>query len=155
LQPPGEGFRLGTDMLGRDVLAGIFHGARVSLFIGVVATVFAVAIGVVVGAVAGYYGGIVDDVADARDRGFQTIPSFVLAVLLVAIFTPTLASIDGGHRRSSPGRAVAASPGRSSWRCATASSSQAGRAVGRARLGASSSARSCRTRCRRSSSWPR
>ncbi len=93
LQPPGEGFRLGSDMLGRDVLAGIFHGARVSLFIGVVSTVFAVAIGVVVGAVAGYFGGIVDDVAMRFTEFFQTIPSFVLAVLLVAILTPGLASI--------------------------------------------------------------
>ncbi|WP_374446434.1 ABC transporter permease [Stella sp.] len=93
LQPPGEGFALGSDMLGRDVLAGIFHGARVSLFIGVVSTVFAVAIGVVVGALAGYFGGAVDDVAMRFTEFFQTIPSFVLAVLLVAILTPGLASI--------------------------------------------------------------
>ncbi|BBK39031.1 ABC transporter permease [Allostella sp. ATCC 35155] len=93
LQPPGEGFALGSDMLGRDVLAGIFHGARVSLFIGVVSTVFAVVIGVVVGAVAGYFGGLVDDVAMRFTEFFQTIPSFVLAVLLVAILTPGLASI--------------------------------------------------------------
>ena len=93
LQPPGEGFALGSDMLGRDVLAGIFHGARVSLFIGVVSTVFAVAIGVVVGAVAGYFGGLVDDVAMRFTEFFQTIPSFVLAVLLVAILTPGLGSI--------------------------------------------------------------
>lgn len=93
LQPPGEGFTLGSDMLGRDVLAGIFHGARVSLFIGVVSTVFAVAIGVVVGAVAGYFGGLVDDVAMRFTEFFQTIPSFVLAVLLVAILTPGLTSI--------------------------------------------------------------
>lgn len=93
LQSPGDAFALGSDMLGRDVLAGIFHGARVSLFIGVVSTVIAVAIGVVVGALAGYFGGVVDDVAMRFTEFFQTIPSFVLAVLLVAILTPGLASI--------------------------------------------------------------
>ncbi|BBK33475.1 peptide/nickel transport system permease protein [Stella humosa] len=93
LLPPGGDFQLGSDMLGRDVLAGIFHGARVSLFIGVVSTFFAVAIGVVVGAVAGYFGGIADDVAMRFTEFFQTIPSFVLAVLLVAILTPGLTSI--------------------------------------------------------------
>jgi peptide/nickel transport system permease protein len=55
-------FWLGTDTTGRDIAAQIFHGARVSLLIGVVATLLAITIGIVIGAVAGYYGGIVDDV---------------------------------------------------------------------------------------------
>ena len=93
LQAPGGAFALGSDMLGRDVLAGIFHGARVSLFIGVLSTVIAVTIGVVVGALAGYFGGLVDELAMRFTEFFQTIPSFVLAVLLVAILTPGLASV--------------------------------------------------------------
>ncbi|MCC7271920.1 MAG: ABC transporter permease [Alphaproteobacteria bacterium] len=93
LLPPGGAFAFGTDMLGRDVIAGIFHGARVSLFIGVVSTLFAVALGVVIGAVSGYFGGAVDDVLMRFTELFQTVPSFVLAVLLVAILTPGLASI--------------------------------------------------------------
>jgi peptide/nickel transport system permease protein len=44
---------LGTDQLGRDIMAGIFHGARISLVIGVVATLISIVIGVVIGAVAG------------------------------------------------------------------------------------------------------
>src|SRR6478609_2332099 len=55
-------FWLGTDTTGRDIAAQIFHGARVSLLIGIVATVLAITIGIVLGALAGYYGGIVDDV---------------------------------------------------------------------------------------------
>ena len=50
-------FLLGTDNSGRDIAAQIFHGARISLLIGGVATLIAVTIGVMVGAIAGYYGG--------------------------------------------------------------------------------------------------
>lgn len=93
LAPFGAEFPLGTDTLGRDILAGIVHGARVSLAIGVIATVVAVALGVVVGATAGFFGGRVDDLLMRFSEFFQTIPSFVFAVLLVAIFTPSISSI--------------------------------------------------------------
>ncbi|HEX2116606.1 MAG TPA: ABC transporter permease [Alphaproteobacteria bacterium] len=86
-------FPLGTDTLGRDVLSGIVHGARVSLLIGFVATLVAVIVGVILGALAGYYGGIIDDLLMRFTEFFQTIPSFVFAVVLVAIFTPSIASI--------------------------------------------------------------
>ena len=64
LQWPGENrhYLLGSDMLGRDLLAGICHGARVSLAIGGAATVAALGVGVLIGALAGYYGGLLDDV---------------------------------------------------------------------------------------------
>src|SRR6185312_10222 len=55
LVAPGEQFAFGTDMLGRDVLAGIVHGARVSLLIGLLSTAVAVLIGVTVGAIAGFF----------------------------------------------------------------------------------------------------
>jgi peptide/nickel transport system permease protein len=92
--PPGEmGLLLGSDSLGRDVAAGIAHGARISLLVGAVSTVAALAVGVTLGAVAGYLGGIADDLVMRFTEFFQTIPSFVLAILLVAIFTPTLSSV--------------------------------------------------------------
>jgi peptide/nickel transport system permease protein len=92
--PPGEmDMMLGSDSLGRDVAAGIAHGARVSLLVGAVSTVVALVIGVGLGAVAGYLGGWVDDVVMRFTEFFQTIPSFVLAILLVAIFTPSIQSI--------------------------------------------------------------
>ena len=81
---------LGTDALGRDVMAGLAHGAYVSLLVGFVSTVVALAIGVPVGAVAGYFGGWTDDALMRFTEFFQTIPSFALAIVLLAIFQPSL-----------------------------------------------------------------
>lgn len=86
-------YLLGTDMLGRDIAAGIAHGAKVSLLIGVVSTVVAVVIGVTIGAVAGFYGGRVDDLLMRFTEFFQIIPAFAMAVVLVAIFSPSMISI--------------------------------------------------------------
>lgn len=94
--PPGEmGMWLGSDSLGRDVAAGIAHGARISLMVGAVSTVAALSVGVTLGAIAGYFGGLVDDAVMRFTEFFQTIPSFVLAILLVAIFTPSITSVVG------------------------------------------------------------
>ena len=92
--PPGEdGFWLGSDSLGRDVAADIAYGSWVSLLVGAVSTAVALVLGVVLGAIAGYAGGWVDDVIMRFTEFFQTVPSFILAVVLVAIFTPSIASI--------------------------------------------------------------
>lgn len=88
-----EGFWFGTDTLGRDIGAGLAHGARVSLLVGIVSTAVALLVGVTLGALAGYYGGLLDDALMRFTEFFQTIPSFVFAVVLVAIFTPSIASI--------------------------------------------------------------
>ncbi|TYB84895.1 ABC transporter permease [Oceaniovalibus sp. ACAM 378] len=76
---------LGTDQLGRDILAMLFYGARISLLVGVVATLISIGIGIVIGALSGYFGGWVDDVLMRITEAFQTIPSFVLLLTLVAI----------------------------------------------------------------------
>lgn len=94
LSSPGtNGFLLGSDSLGRDVAAGIVHGAKTSLLIGLVATIVAVFIGVLFGAFSGYYGGRLDDLLMRVTEIFQTIPSFIFAILLVAIMKPSIASI--------------------------------------------------------------
>ena len=93
-QPPGDpDFLLGSDSLGRDVAAGIAYGARVSLLIGGISTAVALLFGVTLGAIAGYAGGALDDVIMRFTEFFQTVPSFVLAIVLVAIFSPSLGSI--------------------------------------------------------------
>ena len=84
---------LGTDALGRDVLSGIIHGARVSLLVGLVSTIAALAVGIPLGSVAGYFGGRVDDALMRFTEFFQTIPSFALAIVLVAILQPSIYSI--------------------------------------------------------------
>jgi peptide/nickel transport system permease protein len=88
-----ERFPLGTDALGRDVMAGLMHGARVSLLIGVVSTAVALLIGVPLGGLAGYAGGLVDDALMRFTEFFQTIPSFALAIVIVAILQPSIGSI--------------------------------------------------------------
>lgn len=86
-------FWLGTDNSGRDIAAQIFHGARISLLIGLVATAIAILIGIVVGAVAGYYGGTVDTLLMRVAEAFQTLPNFLLLLVLVVVFGSTLATV--------------------------------------------------------------
>jgi peptide/nickel transport system permease protein len=93
-QPPfSEGLPLGSDMLGRDVAAGIAHGARISLLIGVTSTLAALLIGVTIGAIAGYFGGNVDEAMMRVTELFQTIPGFILAILLVATLGPKMSYV--------------------------------------------------------------
>jgi len=93
LLAPSAAFPMGTDVLGRDVLAGVVHGAQVSLLIGLVSTLVAVTLGLLLGAVAGYFGGIVDDIVVRITEFVQTIPSFILAMVLVAVLGPSIGSI--------------------------------------------------------------
>ncbi|MFF7709636.1 ABC transporter permease subunit [Pseudomonas sp. NPDC007930] len=88
-------FPLGTDMLGRDVAAGMAYGAQVSLLVSLVSTAVAVLLGVAIGALAGYHGGWLDDLLMRVTEFFQTIPQLAMAVVLVAIFTPSIYSIVG------------------------------------------------------------
>ncbi|ACA15229.1 binding-protein-dependent transport systems inner membrane component [Methylobacterium sp. 4-46] len=84
---------LGTDALGRDIAAGLMHGAGVSLMVGLVSTLAALVIGVPIGAIAGYVGGRTDDALMRFTELFQTVPSFALAIVLVAILQPALSSL--------------------------------------------------------------
>jgi len=86
-------FPLGSDRLGRDMMALIFHGARVSLLIGVVASATATVAGCAIGATAGYFGGRVDDLLMRVTEVFQTIPHFLFALVLVAVLGPARSSV--------------------------------------------------------------
>ena len=79
--------------MGRNIAAGVVHGAQASLLVGVVATVVAVFIGMLVGVPAGYLGGRWDELLMRVTEIFQTIPSFLFAIVLVVILTPSLGSI--------------------------------------------------------------
>ncbi len=84
---------LGTDALGRDILAMLVYGARVSVLIGLASTTAAVLLGVVIGAVAGYTRGWFDDALMRFTEIFQTIPSFMFVIVLMVILTPTIYTI--------------------------------------------------------------
>ncbi|MET3660918.1 peptide/nickel transport system permease protein [Aquamicrobium ahrensii] len=86
-------FPLGTDTTGRDILAGLVWGGRVSLLIGLVSTVVSVVIGIVIGAAAGYGGGRIDGALMRFTEIFQVVPSFALALVLVAVLQPSVGSI--------------------------------------------------------------
>lgn len=83
-------FPLGTDLMGRDVATGLISGARVSLLIGLVSSALSAVLGVAVGALSGFYRGAVDAVLGRITEVFQTVPKFVLAVVLVALFKPSI-----------------------------------------------------------------
>ena len=91
MEPPGAEFLLGTDYLGRDVLTGLVHGGRATL-VGV-AAVLSVLIGVTVGALAGYYGGWIDEALMRVTEFFQVLPTLLFAMVLVTLFSPSLATI--------------------------------------------------------------
>jgi peptide/nickel transport system permease protein len=79
-------YPLGTDGMGRDMLAMIVHGAGTTLAIGISAAVTALLIGVTIGAVAGYYGGWIGNLFGRLIELFQTIPGIVFILALVSLF---------------------------------------------------------------------
>ncbi|MEQ9639054.1 MAG: ABC transporter permease [Alphaproteobacteria bacterium] len=94
LSPPGEeGFLLGTDYLGRDLIAGIIYGGRATLAVGACAALLTITIGVTIGALAGYYRGWVDEVLMRITEFFQVLPPLLLAMVLVMLFRPSLPTI--------------------------------------------------------------
>ena len=75
------------------MLAGLLHGARVSLLIGMVASLGATLVRPDRRRVAGYYGRAVDNVLMRCTDFFLTIPSFILAIVIIAIFRPSVATV--------------------------------------------------------------
>lgn len=88
--PPGRQHWLGTDRLGRDVLAGLVHGSRYALTIGLVSVGISMCIGLLLGALAGYFGGWVDLVLSRFFELWAAIPGFFLILTAAAFFPPSL-----------------------------------------------------------------
>src|SRR5690606_4748301 len=89
LLPPGaDGYILGTDGQGRDILSRLIHGSRLTLFVVVLVAIIAAPVGLIVGTVSGYAGGWVDAVLMRITDIFLAFPKLVLALALVAALGP-------------------------------------------------------------------
>jgi peptide/nickel transport system permease protein len=81
---------LGTDRLGRNVLAGLMHGAQASLAVGIAAAVVAIIAGTIVGTLAGFAGGLIDEALMRVVDAFQIVPGFLLALAFVSVVGASL-----------------------------------------------------------------
>jgi peptide/nickel transport system permease protein len=88
-QPPSRQHVLGTDQFGRDMLSRIIHGSRVSLAVGLSSVLLAVFIGVPLGLLAGFYGGTLDSIIMRAMDVILSFPVFLLAIVIMIMFTPT------------------------------------------------------------------
>lgn len=88
---PSLSHPLGTDQLGRDVLARVATGARISLLVAFISTVLALTVGVAAGSIAGYFGGIADAVVMRFVDSMYAVPDFLFAILLSSLIKSNLA----------------------------------------------------------------
>jgi peptide/nickel transport system permease protein len=93
LQPPSDTHLFGTDEIGRDVLSRMIHGSRVSLAVGLSATVLALIVGSTLGAIAGYYGSIADWIVSRLIEIVLCFPFLFLVLGIVAFFKPSFYTI--------------------------------------------------------------
>ncbi len=92
-QPPGGGHLLGTDAAGRDVLARLLAGGRVSLLVGLTVAVSATLIGLTLGAVAGYFGGWIDMIIGRITDVVLSFPTLIVVIGVVAFVGPSLTTL--------------------------------------------------------------
>lgn len=90
---PSSKHLLGTDTVGRDVLARLLYGGRVSLFVGVVSTAISVVIGIPLGLLAAFYRGWFETIVMRTADIFMTIPSTILILFLVSMFGPSIITV--------------------------------------------------------------
>ncbi|MGJ8586111.1 MAG: ABC transporter permease [Marinosulfonomonas sp.] len=87
---PNSDFLMGTDQLGRDVFVRLAYGARISLAVGVLASLAAAALGVTIGMCAGFFGGWVDTILGRLMDLVMSVPFLLCALALVSVFGPSL-----------------------------------------------------------------
>jgi peptide/nickel transport system permease protein len=93
LAGPGGGHILGLDELGRDVLARVLAGARISFLVGLTVVGVSAALGTLLGAIAGYCGGLLDDLISRVIDTLMAFPGLLLAIALVAVLGPSLGNV--------------------------------------------------------------
>jgi peptide/nickel transport system permease protein len=94
LQPPGGAFPLGTDEFGRDVLSRVIHGARVSLWVGIISVGIALISGSILGLLAGYYGGWIDSIIMRVMDVLFGLPAIVLAIAVTSVLSNRMDSLN-------------------------------------------------------------
>jgi peptide/nickel transport system permease protein len=93
LAGPTWGHPFGLDELGRDILARVIAGARISFFVAVVVVTVSAVVGTLLGAIAGYFGGLLDDVISRVTDTLLAFPGLLLAIALVAALGPSLHNV--------------------------------------------------------------
>lgn len=93
LESPSALHPFGLDELGRDILARVLAGARVSLLVGVTVVSVSAAIGTLLGALAGYFGGLIDEAISRVVDTLLAFPGLLLAIALVAVLGPSLSNV--------------------------------------------------------------
>ena len=93
LEPPSAAHPFGTDDFGRDVLSRVIYGARISLFVGAVATLVGVLVGTIIGVVSGYFGGLIDRTITALTDVLLSFPQLIMGLILVAVLGASLTNL--------------------------------------------------------------
>ena len=93
LEGPSSAHWFGLDELGRDILARLLAGARISLLVGAVVVGISATVGTLLGSIAGYYGGVVDDVVSRVSDILMAFPGLLLAIAVVAVLGPSLSNV--------------------------------------------------------------
>jgi peptide/nickel transport system permease protein len=93
LEGPSMAHWFGLDELGRDILARLLVGARISLLVGAVVVGISASVGTLLGSIAGYYGGLVDDVVSRVSDVLMAFPGLLLAIAVVAVLGPSLTNV--------------------------------------------------------------
>ena len=93
MQGPSGAHWLGTDEFGRDILARLIHGARVSLKVGILAVGLSIIVGGILGAISGFYGGTIDNIIMRAMDIFLAVPSILLAIAIVSALGPSMINL--------------------------------------------------------------
>jgi peptide/nickel transport system permease protein len=93
LEGPSPAHWLGLDELGRDVLARVLSGARISLLVGLVVVGVSSTVGTLLGAMAGYFGGAIDEIISRVTDILLAFPGLLLAIAVVSVLGPSLANV--------------------------------------------------------------